>query len=131
MAELADAPLPTRFVVVQEDDDGAERPWTRCAEAEGLFVLPEPVVRETLTLAGAQLDPRFHHEEATRWGDVGVEVWTEARPIQWWTLLDVVVLERVPKVVIEAGVELPDEGSEEVPGIREFQLFGRDGSMGT
>ncbi|MEU8927082.1 hypothetical protein AB0D10_40220 [Kitasatospora sp. NPDC048545] len=41
-----------KYLLVREDEDGAERLWGRCAGVEGLFVDPVPPPREVLTLRG-------------------------------------------------------------------------------
>ncbi|MFD8749706.1 hypothetical protein ACFV0O_01770 [Kitasatospora sp. NPDC059577] len=44
------------YLLVREDEDGAERLWGRCAGVEGLFVDPVPPPREVLTFRGCRPD---------------------------------------------------------------------------
>ncbi|MFK0261884.1 barstar family protein [Streptomyces angustmyceticus] len=93
-----DRDFPVRHLLVREDEDGETEYWGRCAGVEGLFLDKVPPPREVLTLhgctpTGALRDALSPAGERTGLlGDVCVEVWDEQQPLQWWTLIDTVVL---------------------------------------
>ncbi|MCT9006845.1 hypothetical protein ACWGKW_19555 [Streptomyces sp. NPDC054766] len=86
---------------------------------EGLFLDRVPPPREVLTLRGCTPDGAFSDAlsqagKATGLlGDVCVEVWDHQGPVQWWNLVDTVVIAHRPSrtdpslvdVVVGAGVE--------------------------
>ncbi|MEU6380744.1 barstar family protein [Streptomyces sp. NPDC046909] len=135
--------FPVRYLLVQEDEDGEERYWGRCAAVEGMFVDPVPPPREVLVLRGctpegALRDALLPGGEATSLlGDVCVEVWDEERPLQWWTLVDSVVLAHQPHpnpnpdpngpalvdVVVGAGVQEEHAWRHTLPAERAFKVF--------
>ncbi|MCB5168880.1 barstar family protein [Streptomyces bambusae] len=131
-----DRGFPVKYLLVQEDEDGVERLWGRCAGVEGLFVEPVPPTREILTLRGCSPDGLLSEvlaEPGASYrglGDVCVEVWNDDRPVQWWTLADAVVVAHQPHpgdparhdLVVGAGVT-NDEGFFEVPEATRFELF--------
>ncbi|MET7491817.1 hypothetical protein [Streptomyces sp900116325] len=51
-----DRDFPVKYLLVQENEDGVEQLWGRCAGVEGLFVDPVPPPREVLTLRGCRSD---------------------------------------------------------------------------
>ncbi|MET9879754.1 hypothetical protein ABZZ36_34835 [Actinacidiphila glaucinigra] len=107
-----------KYLLVQEDENGVEQLWGKCAGVEGLFVDPVPPPREVLTLRGCRPDGPLGNvladpDGALRGlGDVCVEVWDDEHPVQWWTLVDAVVVAHQPHptdpslydIVIGAGV---------------------------
>ncbi|MFJ4871920.1 barstar family protein [Streptomyces sp. NPDC088757] len=126
-----------RYLLVQEDEDGTEHLWGRCAGAEGLFAEPAPPPpREVLTLRGCApggllADVLSRPEGSFRGlGDMGVEVWQGERPVRWWTLVDAAVLTHRPHpadparydVVLGAGVT-SEEAPSEPPAEPRFALF--------
>lgn len=128
--------FPVKYLLVQEDEDGVEQLWGRCAGVEGLFVEPVPPPREVLTLRGclpdgllsdALADPDVSPRSL---GDVCVEVWDEEKPVQWWTLADAVVVAHRPDpddparydIVLGAGVR-SEESFFEPPAAPRFELF--------
>ncbi|MFK8844588.1 barstar family protein [Streptomyces sp. Ac-502] len=133
--------FPLRYLLAA---DGGEQVWSRCADAEGLFADPVPAPRERLTFLGC--DPAGPLRNAVeqpagavvRLGELCLEVGNEKRPLEWWGLNDADVVDRRPSgsdpalvdVVIEAGVEEPEEGRAELTGQRRFELFEKD-SLGT
>ncbi|MFI5985288.1 barstar family protein [Streptomyces sp. NPDC051555] len=106
-----------KYLLVQEDEEGVEQLWGRCAGVEGLFVEPVPLPREVLTLRGCSPDgalsdilaaPGAEVAGSPRGlGDVCVEVWDGEDPVQWWTLVDAVVLAQ--------HVHQPDQPHQPVP----------------
>ncbi|MGW4896539.1 barstar family protein [Kitasatospora sp. NPDC004240] len=131
-----DRGFPVRYLLVQEDDDGVERLWGRCAGVEGLFVDPVPLPREVLTLRGCHPDGLLSEVLAgpdaspRSLGDVRVEVWDGEMPVQWWTLADAAVVTHRPDaddparydIVLGAGVRC-EESSFDVPAVPRFELF--------
>ncbi|MFJ1864262.1 barstar family protein [Streptomyces sp. NPDC088097] len=131
-----DRGFPVRYLLVQEDEDGVERLWGRCAGVEGLFVDPVPLPREVLTLRGC--DPTGPLADALAGpdvsgrglGDLCVEVGDGERPVQWWTLVDAVVVAGLPHpgdpalydVVLGAGV-IVEERFAGPPVAPRFELF--------
>jgi hypothetical protein len=128
--------FPVKYLLVQEDEYGVEQLWGRCAGVEGLFVDPVPLPREVLTLRGCRPDGLLSEVLAEPdvslrgLGDVCVEVWDGEQPVQWWTLVDAVVLARQPHsadaercdIVLGAGVR--DEGDFfALPASPRFELF--------
>ncbi|MES5820490.1 barstar family protein [Streptomyces sp. RG80] len=129
--------VPVRYLLVQEDLDGVEEYWGRCAGVEGLFVDKVPPRREVLTLRGctpegALRDALAPDGAATALlGDLCVEVWDEEQPLQWWTLVDTVVLAHRPNrkdpalvdVVLGAGVEPETAWAHTLPTVPAFKVF--------
>ncbi|WP_033824359.1 barstar family protein [Kitasatospora sp. MBT63] len=112
--------FPVRYLLVGEDEGGGELVLARSAGVEGLFRDPVPPPREVLTLRGCS--PRGRLAEAVggsgaaaELGDLCVEVGNGERPVQWWTLVDTVVIAHRPDradpalldITIGAGV-VPD-----------------------
>ncbi|MET3985701.1 barstar family protein [Streptomyces sp. PvR034] len=101
-----DRDLPVNYLLVQEDEAGVEQLWGRCVGVEGLFVEPVPLPREVLTLRGCGPDGALSEVLAAPGaegscsprglGDVCVEVWDGEDQVQWWTLVDAVVLAHQP-----------------------------------
>ncbi|WP_218005714.1 barstar family protein [Actinomadura hibisca] len=128
--------VPVRYLLVQEDEDGVERFWGRCAGVEGLFVDPVPLPREVLTLRGCSPDGPLHDVLSTpglssrSLGDVLVEVRDGEQPVQWWTLVDAVVVTHRPHpadparydIVLGAGVR-HEESFFELPARPDFELL--------
>ncbi|MGW6914297.1 barstar family protein [Kitasatospora sp. NPDC054939] len=131
-----DRGFPVRYLLVQDDADGVEQVWARCAGVEGLFVDPVPPPREILTLRGCLPEGPLRDVLSAPdvplrgLGDFGVEVLDGERSAMWYELVDVVVVAHRPHpadparydVVIAAGVR--DEGN--VPGVPaepRFQLW--------
>ncbi|MFF2776053.1 hypothetical protein ACFVU3_14200 [Streptomyces sp. NPDC058052] len=131
-----DRGFPVKYLLVQEGEDGGEQLWGRCAGIEGLFVDPVPPPREVLTLRGYRPggllgDVLADPESSPRsLGDVCVEVWDGEAPVQWWTLVDAVVVAHRPHpadperydVVLGAGVR-SEESFFELPAAPRFELF--------
>ncbi|MEF3114924.1 barstar family protein [Streptomyces chrestomyceticus] len=133
--------IPLRYLLAA---DGGGQVWARCADAEGLFADPVPAPRERLTFLGC--DPagplRTAVEQpagtAVGLGELCLEVGDGKRPVEWWGLTDAEVVDRRPSsigpalvdVVVETGVEEPEEGRAELTGQRRFELFEKD-SLGT
>lgn len=129
--------FPVRYLLVQEDLDGEESYWGRCAGVEGLFVDQPPPAREVLTLRGCTpegpLRAALAPDGATSalLGDLCVEVWDEEQPLQWWTLVDAVVLAQRPNrkdpalvdVVVGAGVEAETAWNHTQPARPAFRVF--------
>ncbi len=112
--------LSLKYLLVSEDEDGEERLLARIAEVEGLFEDPAPVPRQRLTLVGCVLDGPLPEE-------LCVEIWDGDRPTGYRTLLDVRLVEqRLPDVVVEAGVEPPQATYDcrEQPADPRFELIG-------
>ncbi|MFJ1969052.1 barstar family protein [Streptomyces sp. NPDC087903] len=132
-----DRGFPVKYLLVREDDEGEEKYWGRCASVEGMFVDKVPPPREVLTLRGCTptgplrdaLSPAA--ESTGLLGDVCVEVWDEQQPLQWWTLVDAVVLACRPNrsdlalvdVVVGAGVEEEHAWDHTLPVSPQFKLF--------
>ncbi|MFV2118296.1 hypothetical protein ACE14D_07555 [Streptomyces sp. Act-28] len=97
-----DRGFPVKYLLVQEDEDGVERFWGRCAGVEGFFVDPVPPPREVLTLRGRRPDGPLGEAlgevlaepdvSPRGLGDVCVEVCDDEGSVQWWTLVDAVVV---------------------------------------
>ncbi|MEY2229813.1 barstar family protein [Streptomyces sp. BF23-19] len=125
-----------KYLLVQEDEDGVEQLWGRCAGVEGLFVDPVPPPREVLTLRGCRPDGLLSEVLAEpdlsprSPGDVCVEVRDDEKPVQWWTLVDAVVMAHQPHpddparhdIVLGAGVR-SEESFFELPTTPRFELF--------
>ncbi|PZT75908.1 hypothetical protein DNK56_21135 [Streptomyces sp. AC1-42W] len=132
-----------KYLLVQEDEDGVEQLWGRCAGVEGLFADPVPPPREVFTLRGCRPDGLLSEVLAEPGvslrgpGDVCVEVWDGEQPVQWWTLVDAVVLACQPHpadperydIVLGAGVR-NEEGFFEPPARPRFELFAGTASAG-
>ncbi|MFE0733630.1 barstar family protein [Streptomyces sp. NPDC058855] len=131
-----DRDVPVKYLLVQEDEDGGERLWGKCAGVEGLFVDPVPPPREVLTLRGCRPGGLLREVLAEPGvsprglGDVCVEVWDDEEPVQWWTLLDAVVVAHRPHpvdperydIVLGAGVR-NEESVLALPAAPHFELF--------
>ncbi|MEW1547804.1 barstar family protein [Streptomyces tsukubensis] len=131
-----DRGLPVKYLLVREDDDGVEQLWGRCVGVEGLFVDPVPPPREVLTLRGCRPGGLLGEVLAEPdvlprgLGDVRVEVRDEGEPVQWWTLVDAVVVAHRPHpadparydIVLGAGVR-SEESLSELPATPRFELF--------
>lgn len=131
-----DRDFPVKYLLVQEDADGVERLWGRCAGVDGLFVDDVPPPREILTLRGCSPDGPLKDAltgPGTSFrglGEVGVEVWDGEEPVQWWTLVDAELLSHRPHrgdptrydVVLGAGVR-HEESFFEAPEAPRFELF--------
>ncbi len=133
-----DRGFPVKYLLVREDEEGEEKYWGRCASVEGMFVDKVPPKREVLTLRGCTptgslrdaLSPAA--ESTGLLGDVCVEVWDDQQPLQWWTLVDAVVLANQPNrndpalvdVVVGAGVEEEHAWDHTLPVSPQFKLFG-------
>ncbi|WP_327270115.1 barstar family protein [Streptomyces sp. NBC_01218] len=131
-----DRGLLVNYLLVQEDEDGVEQLWGRCAGVEGFFVDPVPPAREVLTLRGCRPDGLLSNILAEPdvslrgMGDVCVEVWDDEKPVQWWTLVDAVVVAHQPHpadparydIVLGAGVR-NEESFFELPAVPRFELF--------
>ncbi|MDX3098831.1 barstar family protein [Streptomyces sp. ME19-03-3] len=125
-----------KYLLVREDEDGVEQLWGKCAGVEGMFVDPVPPPREVLTLRGCRPDGPLSNVLADPdvsprgLGDVCVEVWDDEQPVQWWTLIDAVVVAHQPHptdpsrydIVVGAGVR-NEESFFEVPAAPRFELF--------
>ncbi|MFE7564578.1 barstar family protein [Kitasatospora sp. NPDC057500] len=125
-----------KYLLVQEDEDGEERLWGRCAGIEGLFVEPVPLPREVLTLRGYRPGGLLGDVLAgpggslQGLGDMCVEVWDDETPVQWFTLVDAVVVAHRPHpadperydVVLGAGVRC-EESFFGLPATPRFELF--------
>ena len=132
-----DRVFPVKYLLVREDEEGAEKYWGRCASVEGMFADKVPPKREVLTLrgctpTGSLRDALSPGAESTGvLGDVWVEVWDEQQPLQWWTLVDSVVLAHQPNrcdpalvdVVVGAGVEEEHAWDHTLPVSPRFKLF--------
>ncbi|MEV7010929.1 barstar family protein [Streptosporangium sp. NPDC051022] len=138
-------PLPLKYVLLAENDEGEERLLAGCAEVEGLFVDPVAPPRERLVLVGCTpsgplltaLDQRDGEER--RLGGMWTEIPRDGPP-EVWELVDVTVLAHGPcaddpslvDVTIEAGVLEPDWGHEAFPVPTRFDLFqGNDTFVGS
>ncbi|MFF5427840.1 MULTISPECIES: barstar family protein [unclassified Streptomyces] len=130
-----DRGFPVKYLLVREDQEGGEEFWGRCAGAEGFFVDPVPPPREVLTLRGCRPDGLLSEVLAEPGaprglGDVCVEVWDGGRPVQWWTLVDAVVVAHRPHpadpgrydIVLGAGVRNED-AFVAPPSVPRFELF--------
>ncbi|MCX5329287.1 barstar family protein [Streptomyces sp. NBC_00140] len=129
--------FPVRYLLVQEDADGEEQYWGRCAGVEGMFVDKAPPPREVLTLRGCTPEGPLRDallSDGTGTGllgDLCVEVWDEEQPLQWWTLVDTVVLAHRPHrsdpalvdVVVGAGVEEENAWEHTRPAQPVFKVF--------
>ncbi|MEU1081578.1 barstar family protein [Streptomyces sp. NPDC005908] len=113
-----------------------EQLWARCAGVEGLFVDPVPPPREVLTLRGCRPDGLLSevlaepHGSLRGLGDVCVEVWDDEKPVQWWTLVDAVVMAHQPHSVDPARYDIvlgaavsSEESFFELPTAPRFELF--------
>ncbi len=131
-----DRGFPVKFLLVQEDEDGVEQLWARCAGVERLFVDPVPPPREVLTLRGCRPDGLLSkvlaepHGSLRGLGDVCVEVWDDEKPVQWWTLVDAVVVAHLPHSVDPARYDIvlgaavsSEESFFELPAAPRFELF--------
>jgi hypothetical protein len=132
-----DRGFPVKYLLVRQDEEGEEKYWGRCASVEGMFVDKVPPKREVLALRGCTptgslrdaLSPAAGSTGLL--GDVCVEVWDEQQPLQWWTLVDSVVLAHQPNrsdpalvdVVVGAGVEEEHAWDHTLPVSPRFKLF--------
>ncbi|MEU5431287.1 barstar family protein [Streptomyces olivoreticuli] len=135
--------VPLKFILVAENDEGAEQLWARCADIDGLFADPEPAPRERLTFLECEplgpLRAAVDRPDPTnnQLGDLCVEVSNNERPVEWWELSNTVVLAHQANVrnpslldiVVEAEVEEPDWGLAELPASPRFELFKGDESL--
>ena len=125
-----------KYLLVQEDEDGVEQLWGRCAGVEGLFVDPVPPPRAVLTLRGCSPDDLLSNVltepdvSLRALGDVCVEVWDDEQTVQWWTLVDAIVMAHQPHpadparydIVLGAAVRHEDRFFE-LPATPRFELF--------
>jgi hypothetical protein len=125
-----------KYLLVREDDDGAEQLWGKCAGTEGLFVDPVPPPREVLVLRGCRPSGLPAGVLASSGaslrglGDVCVEVSDGGQPVQWWTLADAVVVACRPHpadpalqdIVLGASVKTEMRLSG-MPAAPRFELF--------
>ncbi|MFE1957355.1 barstar family protein [Streptomyces sp. NPDC059479] len=126
-----------KYLLVHQDDEGQDEFWGRCAGVEGMFVDKVPPPREVLTLRGCSPEGLLRDalspagESTGLLGDVCVEVWDEEQPLQWWNLVDGVVVAHQPNshdptlvdVVVGAGVEEEHAWSHTLPTTPRFKLF--------
>ncbi|MFB7371708.1 barstar family protein [Streptomyces sp. NPDC056222] len=131
-----DRDFPVKYLLVQEDDDGVEQLWGRCAGVDGLFVDDVPPPREILTLRGCVPDGPLKDAlsgPGTSFrglGEIGVEVWDGEEPVQWWTLVDAELVAHRPHpgdparydIVLGAGVR-HGESFVERPRTPRLELF--------
>jgi hypothetical protein len=129
--------FPVRYLLVQTDADGEEQYWGRCAGVEGLFADKVPPPREVLTLRGCAPEGLLRDalapggERTALLGDLCVEVWDEEQPLQWWNLIDTVVLAHHPNgndpslldVVVGTGVEPEHAWQHTRPAEPRFKVF--------
>ncbi len=125
-------PFPVRYLVVGEDEHGAELLLGRCATVEGLFADPAPPPREVLVLRGCAPGA------AAGWlGPAELVGRTASGFDAWWTLVDAEVLAVAPStddlalvdVVIGAGVRSNDwHRNADSPLVR-FELATRRGAV--
>lgn len=129
--------FPVGYLLVQVDADLEEEYWGRCAGVEGLFVDKVPPPREFLTLRGCTpegplRDALAASGEGTRLlGDMCIEVWDDEQPLQWWNLIDTVVLAHHPNrsdpslvdVVLGTGVEQEQAWQHTRPAEPRFKVF--------
>ncbi|MGW6984774.1 barstar family protein [Streptomyces sp. NPDC054932] len=134
--------FPVKYLLVQDDEDGVEQLWGRCAGVGGLFLDPVPLPREVLTLRGCSPEGLLNDVLATpdvpprALGDVCVEVWDDEQPVQWWTLTDAVVVAHRPHpadparydIVLDAGVRNDEKFGEPATPSR-FELFAGTGGV--
>ncbi|MFF2573541.1 barstar family protein [Streptomyces sp. NPDC058084] len=132
-----------KYLLVQEDEDCGEQLWGKCAGVEGFFVDSVPPPREVLTLRGCRPEGLLSEVLAEPGaslrglGDVCVEGWDDEEPVQWWTLVDAVVLAHQPHsadperydIVLGAGVR-NEESFFEVPATPRFELFAETTAAG-
>lgn len=128
--------FPVKYLLVREDDDGEDQLWGQCAGVEGLFADPVPPKREVLTLRacapmGVLLEAVSRPGKATDiLGDVCVEISDDRQPVQWWNLVDAVVIAHRPNptdpalvdIIVGAGVEEQHQWSA-LPASPRFELF--------
>ncbi|MFJ8826177.1 barstar family protein [Streptomyces sp. NPDC102467] len=126
-----------KYLLVREDEDGHDEFWGRCAGVEGMFVDKVPRPREVLTLRGCDPEGVLRTaltpdgQSTALLGDVCVEVRDEEQPLQWWSLLDCVVIAHRPNredpalvdVVVGACVEEGDDWSSTQQTAPRFKLF--------
>ncbi len=118
--------LPLRYLLIDEEWDGEQTLWTRCADVEGLFVDRAPR-RERLTLVGCVPDGRLRKavdgagRERDNLGDLSLHVHDDdedRNAVRHWDLGGAVVVGSRPgesdpdrvDVVIEAEVTGPGHG---------------------
>ncbi|MGW0546077.1 barstar family protein [Streptomyces altiplanensis] len=126
--------LPLRYLLIDEEWDGEQTLWARCADVEGLFVDRAPH-RERLTLVGCVPDGRLRkavdgaERERDNLGDLSLHVYDDEEDrnaVHYWDLDGAVVVGSRPgesgpdriDVVIEAEVTGPPgpAGSRRAPG---------------
>ncbi|MER5948870.1 barstar family protein [Streptomyces sp. NPDC001904] len=129
--------FPVKYLVVHEDEDGRDEFWGRCAGVEGMFLDKVPPPREVLTLRGCAPEGLLRAAlvpdgaASALLGDLCVEVWDEEQPVQWWSLVDCVVVAQRPNradpalvdVVVGAGVEEEEPWVRTLSATPRFQLF--------
>jgi hypothetical protein len=103
--------------------------WGLCADVDGLYVVPEPPLRERVTLVGCALAGALADAVArsapTRVGDVLLQAVPE-QPMRLWSLLNATVVGQhrhesnptLVDIVLEAVVD--DDGDELEPGVTGF-----------
>jgi RNAse (barnase) inhibitor barstar len=116
------------YQLVRVDADEVEEVWGSCVGLEGLFVEMAPPGREVLTLRGCRPEGVLKEVLAAPdglprgVGEVLVEVWDGEQPVQWWSLVDAVVIaQQGDDVVLGVGVE--SEESPELPSAPRFELI--------
>ncbi|MEV5124586.1 barstar family protein [Streptomyces decoyicus] len=125
-----------KYLLVRENDEGEDELWGRCANVEGLFVDPVPPPREVLTFRGCTPAGPLREavsrpgETTALLGNGYVEV-SDDTQMDWWELLDAVVLAHHPSrsdpslvdVVVGAGVNGAGCGGFTRSGPARFELF--------
>ncbi|MFD5696629.1 barstar family protein [Streptomyces lasiicapitis] len=126
-----------KYLLVHQGEDDKDAFWGRCAGVEGMFVDKVPPPREVLTLRGCAPEGLLRDaltptgEPTALLGDVCVEIWNEEQPLQWWSLVECVVIAHQPNrddptlvdVVVGAGVEEEDAWSHTLPTTPRFKLL--------
>ncbi|XIE81601.1 barstar family protein [Streptomyces sp. SBR177] len=133
-----------RYLLVREDINGDEEDvlWGRCAEVEGLFVDPLPLVREVLTLRGCPRESLLVQavtdgaKPVRQLGDGTLSIEptdpSSDGPFRFWDLQDTTVLAHWPTpgdpgrwdIVVGTGVREDDYwGSKRLPSLPRFDLW--------